>query len=325
MSHGPLVRTDPVGGSAHARQRGRAHATPRGTSLATMLVVALVLVALPTAVLFAPSPAGARRPQGEPDPIDRELALARQALILGDTEEAIRIYEDILGAHPDDDRAFWGVGRAYAAAGLDREKLIPLLTGALEESPKNLEMKRLLGEAHARLDEYERAHEIWLSALRDRKPDPDSYGQIGALEMRYRMFDHAIEIYLEGRRLIRSEGIFAQELVEAYTMVGDHDAAITECLVTVLEHRGRAQWATNRVELMLEQGASRRDVERRMREIMEDGGMDPPTLEFVGSVYRVLRRFSLRTSDPRPRGASSCGSRPSFSMTDRKRRPARRS
>ncbi len=227
-------------------------------------------------------------PQQEISPEQRDLGIARQALLLGDTEEAIRIYEEILTAHPDNAQAFWGLAAAYEGAGLDRERLIPLLEGKLTESPDDYEAIRKLGEAHARLGETERAHEIWRNALQSRKPDPDRYAEIGAVEMRHAMFDEAVEIYLEGRGLFGRPALYGEELVQAYTYLGEHGRALVECILVVGERPGRIQWATNRVELMLEQGASKRNVERTIRDLAEAAAAIPPELAFAGSVFLVL-------------------------------------
>jgi tetratricopeptide (TPR) repeat protein len=266
------------------RRHARSHLAPR-------LPLALVLIAV--AVILA-LPASARRVQESPqtqrefDPVQRDLGIARQALLLGDTEEAIRIYEEILAAYPDDLHAFWGLAKAYEAAGLDREKLIPLLEGKIETAPGDYETIRWLGEAYARLGENERAHEIWQGVLRGRKPDPDRYAEIGALEMRNAMFEEAVGVYLEGRGLFGRPGLYGEELVQAYTYLGEHDKALAECVLVVGERPGRIQWATNRVELMLEQGASKRNIERTIRDVAESADAIPPELAFAGSVFVVL-------------------------------------
>ncbi|MBD3348075.1 MAG: tetratricopeptide repeat protein, partial [Candidatus Eisenbacteria bacterium] len=218
----------------------------------------------------------------------RELALARQSLIFGDVEQAIRIYERILESDPDEKRALWGLVEVYSSAGMDREKLVPLLTDWLQEHPDDMRARLELGAAHARLGELERAHEIWTAALRDGKPDAGRYSEVGAMEMRYGMNEQAVETYLEARRVFDVPVLFAEDLVRAYTDLGEYESAIDECVVAVGEHSGIIQWAVNRVEMMLEEGADRRSVERKIDEVASSGSAVPSVLSFAGSAYIAL-------------------------------------
>ena len=246
-----------------------------------------------TAALFvvaALTASGVRAREVGDEALARALSAARQARLLGDVKEAERIYREILDENPDDLRAFWGLVNVYASAGMDSDKLIPLLTERLEESPLDLKVKKELGAAYARIGEHERAHEIWWDALHQGAPDPALYSEIGALELRHRMTGEAIETYLEARRVFQAPTFFGQELVQAYTLLADYRQAIRECVVVVNEHGGMVQWATNRVELMLERGAKRKDIEREVDAIAKDDRASPAALSFAGSVYLVLER-----------------------------------
>lgn len=246
----------------------------------------LVACAALSALLLMPAAASAR---GE-GVYARELALARQSLFLGNVEEAIRIYGRILDQSPEEESAFWGLVEVYASAAMDREDLVPLLTDWLADHPDDLRAQRELGAAHARLGEYDRAHEIWIDSLHQGMPDPSRYSEIGSLELRHRMVEQSVETYLEARRVFEMPGVFAQELVRAYTELGDYEEAMDECITAVEEHSGIVQWAVNRVELMLDEGVERRDIERRADEVLVSDESSSPALSFAGSVYMVLDR-----------------------------------
>ncbi|MFH1502266.1 MAG: tetratricopeptide repeat protein [Candidatus Eisenbacteria bacterium] len=248
--------------------------------------LALGILLMSAAILLSPIPSHAR---GEGKNA-RELFLASQSLVLGNVEEAIRIYERILTADPSEERAFWGLVEVYASAGMDREHLVPLLTEWLEDHPDDLRAKKELGAGYARLGDHDRAHELWMQHLHQGVPDASRYSEIGALELRYRMVEYAVETYLEARRTFELPDFFAQELVRAYTELGRYEKAIAECVIAVNEHSGIVQWAVNRVELMLDEGASRRDVERLTDEIARSDDASPSVLNFAGSVYVALDR-----------------------------------
>jgi len=250
----------------------------RAVLLAFVAVVALALVAAPLA---------ARRTSAEIDPIDLDLNAARHALVLGDAAESIRLYQSVLEREPENNSAFWGLVKAYATAGMDRE-LLALLERRLEERPRDRRAMVELGAAHARLGEFDRAHETWLRAIAESPDDPDSYYEIGALELRHRMYEDAVGVYLEGRRVIGHPGLYGQELVQAYTVLGEYERAVAECLVVAEERGGLVQWATNRIELMLDAGAPRRNIRRWVGDIAESSDASPAGLAFAGSVFLVL-------------------------------------
>ncbi len=239
-------------------------------------------------VLAGAQPLSARPARDEP--LSPELEAGRQAMILGDVEEAIRIYEDYLEDHPEDLRAFWGLVKAYATTGLDRDHLVPLLEERLRHHANDIRAREELGRAYARLGDHARAHEIFTRALGFGPPSIARYSEIGSIEARHRMYEQAVETFLEARTVFGDHALFSQELAQIHTALGDYEAAIDECLITVEEHAGMAAWATNRVELMLEEGADDRDVERRVDGIAESESSGAGVLSFAGSVYLILDR-----------------------------------
>lgn len=252
-----------------------------GTSRMVALVLALALV--------LGAPAGAVAAVTENDrPDERKVQRARQAAAVGAIDEAIQIYTELLRENPDNDRAFWGLVRLYSSGGMEEEVLIPMLERRLEERPHETQLKMELGRAHAKVGNHDRAHELWLDVLTDGPDDAGSYSEIGMLEIRHGMFEQALETFMSGRDAFRSESLFSQELTSAHTALGDFDAAIDECLVTVNNHRGAVSWATNRIELMLEEGAERGDVRAKMKTIADAEGVTVDGLGLVGSVYLVL-------------------------------------
>jgi len=247
--------------------------------------VALVLAL--TVALGAPAGALAA-PAEDEGPAERKVQRARQAAAVGAVDEAIRIFTEVLQEDPGNDRAFWGLVRLYSSGGMEEEALIPMLERRLEERPRETQLKMELGRAHAKVGNHERAHELWLEVLADGPPDAGSYSEIGMLEIRHRMYEQSLETFMTGRDAFRSESLFSQELTSAHTALGDFDAAIDECFVTVNNHSGAVSWATNRIELMLEEGAKRGDVRAKMATIADAEGATVSELGLAGSVYLVL-------------------------------------
>jgi tetratricopeptide (TPR) repeat protein len=249
-------------------------------------IIALIALGL-TVVAGAGSQSAAREPRRS-DQVQTELSLARQALVMGNVDEAVRLSEDLYRRYPDDDRVFWALVKTYEAAELDEERLIPLLEGRLSRTPEDDRVLMELGEAHARLADFERAHEVWLERARMGRPDVVRYSEVGALEVRYRMYESAVEVYLEGRRIGGKESFFSEELAQLYTILGEHEKAIDECFTTAREHPGMDQWSANRIEQMLDDGADERMVRRRMDAVVSAERPAPSELTLAGSVLLAL-------------------------------------
>jgi tetratricopeptide (TPR) repeat protein len=248
-------------------------------------IVALVLAL----ALALGAPAGVLAALTEDDrPDERKVQRARQAAAVGAVDEAIRIYTEVLQEDPGNERAFWGLVRLYSSSGVEEGVLIPMLERRLEERPHETQLKMELGRAHAKVGNHDRAHELWLEVLADGPADAGSYSEIGMLEIRHGMYEQALETFMSGRDAFRSESLFSQELTAAHTALGDFDAAIDECLITVNNHGGAVSWATNRIELMLEEGAERGDVRAKMATIADAEGATVDELALAGSVYLVL-------------------------------------
>ena len=252
-----------------------------GPSRVLALVLALALALGPPAGVLA-------APTEDDGPDERKIQRARQAAGVGAVDEAIRIYTELLQENPGNDRAFWGLVRLYSSGGMEEEALIPMLERRLEERPQETQLKMELGLAHAKVGNHERAHEFWSEVLAGGPADAGSYSEIGMLEIRHRMYEQALETFMSGRDAFRSESLFSQELTSAHTALGDFDAAIDECFITVNNHGGAVSWATNRIELMLDEGAERGDVRAKMAAIAGAEGATVDELGLAGSVYLVL-------------------------------------
>ncbi len=230
--------------------------------------------------------AGARPADGE-TPAEAAIQRARQAAAAGAVDEARDIYVEILESEPGNERAFWGLVGLYTSAGME-EELVTLLERRVGEYPYDTQAKMELGLAYAKVGDHERAHGLWTEVLASGRADVGQYSDIGALEIRHRMYEQALETFLAGRAAFRSEALFSQELTQVHTGLGDFDSAMDECLLTVDQHGGAVSWATNRIELMLEEGAGRDAVREKMAKVAESRDATAAELGLAGSVFLVL-------------------------------------
>lgn len=254
-----------------------------------MLAAALLSTALLAPTVVGPGRAAAREVETR-DEVTSSLSDIRRRLAMGEIDEAVEAAEALHGRHPNEMRIFWALVRAYAVAGLDGDKLVPLLEARTEEAPDDDRAWRELGAAHARLGDFERAHDIWMQLLARPVPDVSLYSEVGAMEIQARMYEQAVEVFDEGRERVGAPTLFAQELALALTSIGDYDRAFDECVTTIVEHPGLVQWAVNRVELMLDLGASRDEMLRKTEALAASESAVPPSLSLAGSLFVLFDR-----------------------------------
>jgi tetratricopeptide (TPR) repeat protein len=255
--------------------------TSTRTAAAALLAVALILAGALSAPVAALSAEGS-------DPLADRVNLARQAAAVGAFDDAIRIYREVLEDDPRNERAFWGLVRAYTQAAMLEDGVIPLLTERISEFPDDVQARMELGEAHAALGNTELAHELWTGTLEIGAPDAARYADVWHAEMRHKMFEQARRTLMSGRDRFRNQTLFSQELTQLHILLGDYPDAIDECLNSVGGRRGVVPWATNQVELMLEQGASERMVVDRFEEVTRSADPTPEHLNLAGSVFLAV-------------------------------------
>ncbi len=247
----------------------------------------LFLVVL-AALSIAAAPAAVAREIHEDETIASRVTEVRQALALGENLRAVDLAEELYAEHPDELVVFWALAHAYAQAGLDRDHLIPLLREYMVANPRDRRGTVELGSALAREGQSDDAHETWLAPLRAIAPDVGGYSEVGSLELRHRMFEHAVETFLEGRSRSGQPRLFSQDLARAYVSTGQSNEAIGECLNAVVENPGMVQWGMNVVEGILDTTGDRDLVEQRATSIAGREGAAPQELSFAGSLFALV-------------------------------------
>jgi len=255
-------------------------------------IPALVAGTLVLLLSLAPvTPPASAREIHEDETIATRITDVRRALALEEYERAIGLAEELFAEYPEDLAVFWALARTYAQAGRDRDDLIPLLTDYLTRNPGDRRATMELGSALAREGRADEAHAMWIEPMREREVDLGGYSEVGSLEVRHRMFEYAIETYLEGRARAGQDHLFSQELARAYAATGQNEEVIAECLNAVIANPGMVQWGMNMVEGVLETSGDRALVERWATSIAGRENARPQELSFAGSLYALVGRM----------------------------------
>jgi tetratricopeptide (TPR) repeat protein len=136
-------------------------------------------------------------------------AQARQAnkwITRGDVDRAQHAY--CLAVHWDKDNVGFmvGLGHLYLLR-RDGEQAIPLLKRALDSKPDAGRSMALLGDAHARTGDYEKAREYWLRSAAHEPGDREALRSLAQRDLR------RARRHFERRELVHAEGMFRRAAV----------------------------------------------------------------------------------------------------------------
>lgn len=162
-----------------------------------------------------------RKPQYD---VGYDLEKAYEALVAGDTQEAVRIYESALDADPDNTMALFGLATTYHRLGL-LDQARPLYGKLLRLDPFNREALNnflaLVGE------EAPNAAVVQLEKLEESNPDFSPIpAQLSVLYQRLGEKDKAIEKMVKAATLSPENLVYKYNLAILYDQNGDAAPAI---------------------------------------------------------------------------------------------------
>lgn len=177
---------------------------------------------------------------------EAELRLRLQELERrGDLANAVEDYTALFALQPDDVHVARGLARALSAAGQNQrvvEHLRAWLRGHAGDSLSLL----LLGDAQHQLGQSEEAVKTWRKLLKIRPDDPGVYQQVSDRCQAAGLRAAAIDVLVEGQKILGNGEIFAWELASLYLDEGRYARAVPLYLkslvaapnrLAVVEHR----------------------------------------------------------------------------------------
>jgi len=157
---------------------------------------------------------------------NEKLKLAQSYEKGGSFQDAARLYLDLYELHPNNDDYFLGYIRANKALNKYSD-LIPFLEKHLETN-QSVANYTLLGEMQWRAGKTVEANVSWEKALELAPNIMDTYQEIGNSLIVLRQFEKAINIFLKGRKVLKSDNLYADALSQLYISIGDFKNGINE-------------------------------------------------------------------------------------------------
>jgi tetratricopeptide (TPR) repeat protein len=155
------------------------------------------------------------------------LRLAQSFEQSGDWERAAMVYEELYKREPKSYVFFEGLRRSYTQV-KKYDEAIDLVSDRLASQPKDPLLTCILGGLYYEKGVDSKADSLWKLVLAGDRKNPGLYRLVASQMMDHRLYDHAIQVYLSGRKLGMDEDTFAEELGYIYASLQQYGAATQE-------------------------------------------------------------------------------------------------
>ncbi|NOY76304.1 MAG: tetratricopeptide repeat protein [Calditrichaeota bacterium] len=147
---------------------------------------------------------------------DSQFRLARQFEQLGQYQQAANLYKTLYENYPQNYTYFEGLRRNLLRIKKYPE-LINLIQTRLRQNPRDIQLQTQLGDVYFRMGDEIHAYRVWNGILQKYPRNPGVYRIVASVMLQNRLFDKAIDVYLQGRKAIGKRDLFAMELAQLYT------------------------------------------------------------------------------------------------------------
>lgn len=217
-------------------------------------------------VLTAGVPAGAQESE---DVV--KLRLAQGFERSGDWERAVPIYESLLQSDPRNIVYYDALRRGYLQL-KEYQKAIGLIEHRRMAERDGPHLVSTLGGVYYLMGDERRADSLWQTVIRSDPKNPSVYRLIASQLMEYRLYDRAIDVFLQARKETGDPHLFLADLANLYGAFQQYDRATEEF-----------------VQLLILQPRQLNDVQSRMAMILTRPGSVPAAREVI---HRSLERHA---------------------------------
>ncbi|MBI4417572.1 MAG: tetratricopeptide repeat protein [Ignavibacteriales bacterium] len=208
-------------------------------------------------------PAGAQDPEAM-----IKLRLAQSFESAGDWERAVAIYESLLLSDPQNYVYYDALRRGYVQL-KEYEKAVGLIEYRLTIQKNNPQLLATLGGVYYQMGREQKADSLWQWVIREDPKNPSLYRLIAGQMMEFRLYDRAIELFLQARKATGDPYLFLSELANLYGAFQQYDRAMEEFIQLLVLQPKQLSDIQSRISVFIahpEALTSARDVARKALE-----------------------------------------------------------
>jgi len=164
----------------------------------------------------------------------RELELAQSFEKMGEYKRALDIYKMLYQLEPNNPNYSVGLERNMSNLKMFDE-LVNHYNEILKKNSSNINVLGKLGEAYYQWGKTAEADSVWNSIIEISPEMAINYSFLANTLTRNRLYDRAVEIFLEGRKRLKNNSLFELDLANLYFWKKDYIKGVAEYL-NILRH-----------------------------------------------------------------------------------------
>lgn len=164
----------------------------------------------------------------------------------GEYERALQLYEDLHAKDTNNYPYFDALKRMYVQV-KRYDDAIRLSIRRLRTTPFDFNLKANIGSLYAMAGRQAEAESVWNSVLRSSIKNQMFYRAVANEQSNLRLFDKAIATYVQGRKDIGDEFVFANELGYLYSFMMDYENSTREYLKMLKQNELQFEFVQSRL------------------------------------------------------------------------------
>lgn len=194
---------------------------------------------------------------------EQKYKLAKSFEDNGKFEESLRLYKEIFQIDSDNLKYFSGIVRSYKG----QNKYSELLEFVLKHKNKfkSPEISILLGELYWRTGDNKEANKIWEETL-DEFKNPSAFLLLSKTQINLQLFNKAVETLKSGRRELKDNTLFSDELSKLYIATGNYQDGLDEIIYN-LKVKGDIAQSQGRLFALMTNENANQYINNKLNEI----------------------------------------------------------
>lgn len=220
-----------------------------------------------------------------------KLRLAQSFERSGDWERAVPLYESLLSQDPLNFVYFEALRRGYVQL-KEYDKAIELIRHRLGIQPESPLLLSSLGGVYYQKGEEQKADSVWQSILRSQPANVGLYRMIAGEMMEYRLYDRAIDIFLQARRATGDANVFTGELANLFGAFQQYENAAREYVRLLTQQPSQLADIQSRMSLFLSRPEALASAKKAIQENLDDKGNSIPLRQLYAWILMEGRDYS---------------------------------
>lgn len=142
------------------------------------------------------------------------LRLARSYEQMDQYARAVEIYERLWNSDPQNMVYYHGLKQNLIL--LQRFDAALSVVQKMQRLRPSVNLDADAGDIYYKMNQPDRAAEIWQKALESHPQDPAAYQSVAAAMIANRLYDEAIQVYEKGRSMLKNKALFMLEMINLY-------------------------------------------------------------------------------------------------------------